>query len=198
MTLADGRVRRGERNREAIIDALLACYDEGDPDPSLPDVAARAGVSVRSVHNHFDDVESLRAEVAQRQWRRYAHLAAPPDAGAPLPDRIAMVVDGRAHLFEAVTPVRRAALLSRHDSPTIAANLAEADRRLRRALERAFARELRVVGPEIVDALDALLAWDVWNRLRTAQGCSVTRAKKVLVASTTALLRPFPPEGDRS
>jgi hypothetical protein len=25
-----------------------------------------------------------------------------------------------------------------------------------------------------------LLSWDVWNRLRTAQGCSVARAKRVV------------------
>lgn len=198
VTLADGRVRRGERNREAIVDALLACYEDGDPDPSLPDIAARAGVSVRSVHNHFDDAEALRAEVAQRQWRRHAHLAATPDADAPLSVRIAAVVDGRAELFEAVTPVRRAALLSRHESPTIAANLAEADRRLRRAMERSFAPELRAAGVEIAEALDALLSWDVWNRLRSAQGCSMTRARKILVASVTALLQPPRSEGDRT
>jgi AcrR family transcriptional regulator len=193
VTLVDGRVRRGERNREAIIDALLACYDDGVPDPSLPDIAARAGVSVRSVHNHFDDVEALRAEVAQRQWQRYAHLTVPPPANAPFAVRIVAVVDGRADLFEAVSPVRRAALLSVHESPTIAANLAKADRRLRRSLERAFAPELRDAARETLDALDALLSWDVWNRLRVAQGCSTVRAKKVLIASMKAL---FQPEGD--
>ena len=74
MTVVDGRVGRGSRNREAIIDALLACYEAGVLRPSVPDVAARAGVSVRSVHNHFADVEALRAEVAQRQWQRFAPL----------------------------------------------------------------------------------------------------------------------------
>ena len=72
--MTDGRVTRGARNREAIVDALLACYEAGLLRPSLPEVAARAGVSVRSVHNHFADVEALRAEVAQRQWERHAPL----------------------------------------------------------------------------------------------------------------------------
>jgi len=51
MTTTDGRVTRGVRNREAIIDALLACYEEGALRPSVPEVATRAGVSTRSVHN---------------------------------------------------------------------------------------------------------------------------------------------------
>jgi len=70
VTLIDGRVRRGTHNREAIIDALLACYGDGLLRPSVPEVAARAGVSPRSVHNHFADVEALRPHYAMtlRHW----------------------------------------------------------------------------------------------------------------------------------
>ena len=32
------------------------------------------------------------------------------------------------------------------------------------------------------------LSWDVWNRLRAAQGCSVARARHALVVSVTALV----------
>jgi AcrR family transcriptional regulator len=170
MALVDGRVTRGERNREAIVDALLACYESGTLQPSVPEVAARAGVSVRSVHNHFADVEALRAEVAQRQWERHASLLAPV-AG------IEALVEQRAAFFEAVTPVRRAALLSLHDSPTIARNLARLDRVLRRQLERSFPG----IEATTLDALDLVASWDAWNRLRTAQGCSIARARRVLV-----------------
>src|SRR5205085_1971517 len=97
MTAIDGRVQRGTRNREAIIDALLACYEAGTLRPSLPEVAARAGVSVRSVHNHFADVEALRAEVAQRQWERHSPLIARAST-------IEELVDQRAAFYEAVTP----------------------------------------------------------------------------------------------
>ena len=41
---ADGRVLRGERNRQAIVDALLALYEEGVLRPSANEVAERAGV----------------------------------------------------------------------------------------------------------------------------------------------------------
>ena len=175
MTAVDGRVVRGERNREAIADALLACYEAGQLRPSIPDVAARAGVSVRSVHNHFADVEALRADVARRQWERFAKLTEPIGRQ--------QLVAQRALLYEAVTPVRRAALLSVHDSPTIARNLARFDRILRRQVAHAFPD----VSTEVLDALDLLLSWDVWNRLRTAQGLSVARAKRVLTETIRTL-----------
>ena len=170
MTTVDGRVRRGTRNREAIIDALLACYESGALRPSVPEVAARAGVSVRSVHNHFADVEALRAEVAQRQWQRYASLIGP----AATVDEL---VGQRAAFYEAVTPVRRAALLSIHDSPTIARNLARLDRLLRRQLEATFP----ALTSDALDALELVTSWDAWNRLRAAQGCSVARARRVVI-----------------
>jgi TetR/AcrR family transcriptional regulator, regulator of autoinduction and epiphytic fitness len=184
VTMVDGRAQRGQRNREAIIDALLACYDAGMLRPSVHEVAARAGVSARSVHNHFDDVESLRAEVAQRQWERFARFVTAIDAALPLATRVDEVVAQRAAFFEGVAPVRRAALLSLYDSPTIAANLARLDRALRRQLDRAFPG----LEPDALDALDALASWDAWNRLRTAQGCSVSRARRILTATIRTLV----------
>ncbi|MDQ1454719.1 MAG: TetR/AcrR family transcriptional regulator, regulator of autoinduction and epiphytic fitness [Actinomycetota bacterium] len=169
MTVADGRVGRGTRNREAIVDALLACYEAGALRPSVPEVAARAGVSARSVHNHFADVEALRAEVAQRQWQRFAPLI----GSAATVDEL---VEQRATFYEAVTPVRRAALLSIHDSPAIARNLARLDRLLRRQLEATFP----ALTSDAHDALELVTSWDAWNRLRTAQGCSIARARRVV------------------
>jgi AcrR family transcriptional regulator len=184
----DGRVTRGRRNREAIIDALLACYADGELRPSVHEVAARAGVSARSVHNHFADVEALRAEVAQRQAEHFAPLLATPPGPMPLAERVEDVVARRAQAYESVTAVRRAALLSLPDSPTIASNLARLDRRLRRALDATFPG----LDADTLDALDAALSWDVWNRLRGAQGCSVSRAQRVLVTTATALLERNP------
>jgi TetR/AcrR family transcriptional regulator, regulator of autoinduction and epiphytic fitness len=187
VTVVDGRTRRGERNREAIIDALIACYDGGILRPSVQEVAARAGVSARSVHNHFVDVEALRSEVAQRQWERFSKYAVPIDPGRPVRDRVAQLVEQRAAVFEGVTPVRRAALLSLPDSPTIAANLARLDRSLRRQIERTFPD----LSADALDAVDTLASWDVWNRLRAAQGLSVARACRLLTNTIRILI-----EGD--
>lgn len=176
MTIADGRVTRGARNRTAIIDAVIACYEAGVLRPSVPEVAARAGVSVRSVHNHFDDVETLRGEVAQRQWHRYA-----PRVRAV--STVEELVDTRADVYEAIAPVRRAALLTVHDSPMIAGNLARADQLLRRQLEELFPG----LAPENLDALELVTSWDAWNRLRTAQGCSAERARAVMLVAIRQL-----------
>jgi AcrR family transcriptional regulator len=180
----DGRTRRGARNRQAIIDALIACYRDGLLQPSVQEVADRAGVSARSVHNHFDDVEALRTEVAERQWERLAPIAAFLDVDRPIAARVQELVDQRAAIFEDVTPVRRAALLALPDSPAIATKLAQLDRAFRRHIDRGFPE----ISSEVLDAVDALASWDTWNRLRAAQGLSVPRAKRVLTRIIRTLI----------
>jgi AcrR family transcriptional regulator len=169
VTAVDGRVQRGERNRQAIVDALLSCYEDGSLRPSVAQVAERAGVSARSVHNHFADVEAMRADLVQRQGEKYAPLLGEVRT-------IDELIAQRAIFFEAVTPVRRAALLSVHDSPSIARGLARLDRMLRRQLEALYP----TVENDVLDALDLATSWDAWNRLRSAQECSVARARRVV------------------
>src|SRR3546814_17871460 len=66
----DGRSLRRDRNRMAVIDAVLALYDSGNLAPSSDDIAERAGPSVRSVFRYFDDVDDmLRAAIGPQQDR---------------------------------------------------------------------------------------------------------------------------------
>lgn len=185
----DGRVLRGARNREAIVDALLALYRAGVLRPTAQQVAAQAGVAPRSVYHHFADMEGLVAEVSARQAREHGHLMEAPEVDGPLEERVVALVARRAELFEAIAPVRRAALLEAHRSPTVRRNLTTLSRRLRAQLETLFAPELRGrTRPQVLDALDLLTSWEAWERLRSLQGLDVTRATRVLTTTVTTLL----------
>src|SRR5450432_3225103 len=140
--VTDGRVRRGAENRAALVEALVSLYEEGELEPTAAQIAQRAGVAVRSVYGHFGDVETLAAEVSERQWHVHRRLMdAEPIAGT-LIERIDELVARRATLFEAVAPVRRAALLHVHRSATIAGNLRRLAQRLRAQVAKTFAAEL--------------------------------------------------------
>ena len=65
-TALDGRAARALRTRNRVVDALLDLVDEGDLRPSAADVARRAGVSLRSVFQHFDDLETLFRVAGER------------------------------------------------------------------------------------------------------------------------------------
>ena len=56
----DGRRLRSQVSRAKIVEALMTLVEAGQVDPSAEEVAATAGVGLRSVFRHFKDMESLR------------------------------------------------------------------------------------------------------------------------------------------
>ena len=66
---ADGRLTRAARTRTAVVDALLTLNERGELRPTARDIAAEAGVSLRSVYVHFDDLEALFVESSRRAHR---------------------------------------------------------------------------------------------------------------------------------
>src|SRR5690242_3251648 len=89
----DGRTARTERTNGAVVEAYLSLIEEGDLRPSANRIADRAGVSLRTVFHHFEDMEKLFATLAERQLQRHAHDRL-PDTG-PLADRIEAFVAAR-------------------------------------------------------------------------------------------------------
>jgi len=55
----DGRVARGQRTNEAVIEALYDFYSEGNFTPTVQEIAARVGLTTRSIYHHFPDRDAL-------------------------------------------------------------------------------------------------------------------------------------------
>ncbi len=188
----DGRAARSERTRDAVVEALLSLIDDGDLQPTAARIAERAGVSLRSVFQHFEDLEGLYATAADRQLQRVIGITRQVRRDGPLDARIAAFAEGRAHVLEAISPVRRSALLSEPFSEAIATRLRWARLRGRREVERVFAIELdgrpAADRRELIEALTAATSWSAWEALRTHQGLSLAPARKVMARTLRALL----------
>ena len=91
----DGRNARGLRTRGEIIAALLDLVREGDISPTMQAIADRAGVSVRSIYQHFSDTEGLYKEVGEEIIAWVTDQAVEVDPSAPLAARIETFVSGR-------------------------------------------------------------------------------------------------------
>ena len=179
----DGRTQRSLRTREAIVDATIALLEQGDLRPTAPRVADAASVSVRSIFQHFDDLETLHAAVAERLVERVSLLVVPIAPELPLEERLDRFVHQRALLLEAVSPIRRAADVHGPFSTEITARLRDGQAFLRAELVRTFSPELDAAGEEsddVLDALDAALSWRTWEGLRAGLGREQTRAEAVL------------------
>lgn len=189
----DGRTARAQRTRDAIVGACVALVDAGDYRPTAPRIAEEAGVSVRSVFQHFDDLETLFALVAERALGNLSGLVKPVDPDLPFAERVQTFVDQRARLLEAVTPIRRAAAVHAPFSPGIQTRVAAGHQFLRAEVASAFGRELDADPRDrdlVLAMLDVAVSWTSWEQLRTLDGHDVAGAREVLAALLHAILGP--------
>jgi TetR/AcrR family transcriptional regulator, regulator of autoinduction and epiphytic fitness len=191
----DGRTARALRTREAIVDATIQLLEAEDLRPTAPRVAQQARVSVRSVFQHFADLETLHTAVAERLVERVAVLVVPVDTSLPLPQRLERFVRQRGQLLEAVTPIRRAAEVHGPFSPQITRYLRSGQQFLHDEVEQAFAPELAGLEPtaraEVVDALDVACSWATWFGLRATRGRDVPATEAVVRRMVLAVLAPL-------
>lgn len=187
----DGRSARAERNRAAVVAAFVDLVTAGDPAPPVAAVAARAGVSERSVFRYFADLESLLDTAADLVWKRDAALVSRLDTALALPERVAEFCEQRARLFEAMAPTRRAADRVAHNSVVVAARQTEAHKALRRHAAETFRAELAACTDrrESLDALVAATSWETWDLLRRRQRLSARRAEATVRRMVLAILR---------
>jgi TetR/AcrR family transcriptional regulator of autoinduction and epiphytic fitness len=188
----DGRLARSARTRHAVVAALLELLDEGDLRPTAARIAERAGVSLRLVFHHFDDLEAIYSEVADRQAERVKPLTAPISIGLPFARRVEKFARQRGRLLETLSPVRRSAVLMEPFRPALAKRLKHARDLMRAATIAAFAPELAKFAADekgaAVAALELVTSWVGWEQMRRHQGLSEAEARGVMASSIRALL----------
>ncbi|CAN5472225.1 hypothetical protein BH10PSE6_BH10PSE6_47540 [soil metagenome] len=190
MVRTDGRNRRAAETRRKIIEAAKAMITETSVAPTVVGVARRADVSVRSVFQHFHDVESLFVTVTDSIR---ADLVVPemPSASRPLSGRIESIVAAFAELFDKVVPLRVAAGQF-VDHPVLLERSQTARNELRDATFEVFAPEFAMLSEqareELADAIGAALSLDAWIVLRRRDRLSLERATAVWRLTLTALL----------
>lgn len=143
-----------DRKRQAVVDAAIAEFRaSGFEATSMDKIAATAGVSKRTVYNHFPSKDELFAQILHELWTRIAAAPTPPyDGTRPLRDQLlalmeekmAMLQDGyfldlaRVAIAEAIhSPARAQEMVARlsgkEEAFTTWLRAAQADGKLTRA-----------------------------------------------------------------
>lgn len=184
----DGRVRRGARNRERIVDAVIELIRSGNPRPSADEIAVASGTGARTVFRQFSDMEGLFAEVQSRLQQEILPLIDTRPIDGSVQERASTLVARRARAFEHMAPFRLSGMAHRRDSAVIRKGDRALDAWNRRQLQDTFAKELRSASADLVEALDAVTSFETWDRLRHAQRLSRARACEVMTRGVLALL----------
>ena len=190
----DGRRLRRERNRTAVVDAMLELYRDGNLAPTTEEIAARAGLSPRSLFRYFDDLDDLvRAAITRHIERVMPSVALDVDAGpdATCPERIAALVRQRMRLFDAIGSVGQISRLRAPFQPLIATQLRRARAFLRDQIAQLFAPELAALGPaaeHVLAAADILCSFEAHQLMRDDLRLAKSQVATTLTESLTRLL----------
>ena len=187
---SDGRNRRAVETKRRILAAAKDMIAETSTVPTVVAVAKRAEVSVRSVFQHFGDVESLFVTTVDSIGRELV-IPPQPAQGLPLAHRIATAVENLAQLFDKIVPLRVAAGQFAHQ-PDLIERANGLRLEVRRRVAQLFAEEFAALDEaardELADAIAGALSLEAWVVLRRRDGLGYDRAAAAWRRTLTALL----------
>jgi AcrR family transcriptional regulator len=200
--LHDGRRQRRERNREAVVAALLELYHEGNLDPSSAEIADRAGLSPRSLFRYFDDVDDLcQAAIAAQQQQVLPLTRIDATPSEPFEQRLAAFVSQRLAVFAAMGAAGTVSRLRAPFQPVVAHELRQSRAFLRSQLARLFANELGALpatrAAAALAAADVICSFDAYRLLVDDQGLDRATTEATITQAVRALLAPDPERTSR-
>ena len=197
-TSTDGRALRRTRNRDAVLDAVIACFESGDLDPSIDSVAERAGVSNRSIYRYFDHRDHLiRAAVNHAMRRIVPEITLTTLGVGSFDERVVSFVDHRLRMYHRLAPITRAAKVVAVNEPIVAEEFEAGRFILRQSFLDHFAEEFAPLGPRdrtrAVIAAELAFQFDAFEFLAKATEGNIDEMRFLLVEQlqlTLGRLRP--------
>jgi AcrR family transcriptional regulator len=206
--VVDGRTARKDKNRLAVLDAVLELFTEGDLIPSPEAIAQRSGVSLRSVYRFLGASRDLVHAAIERHLERVGSLfALQPIGEGPFADRVEEFVSARLRLHQAIAPTARAAQARTRMRATPASEIIRESLNVRRGLlrvqlSRHFAEELGAFGrraDSVLAAADALTQIETIDWYLVDGGYTLAQTKDAIVTGLHRLLTSeLPPDAEPS
>lgn len=192
----DGRALRSERTKQLIIEAYLALLRESPQIPTAAQIARRAGYSVRSVFERFDDLLALSLAAADYAFAEGLTQATIRDLDGTRAQRLRAQVETRAGICERWLPLWRVLLHNQNESEHLKVRIG----RMRDAVWARLALMYRVELGTLPDderrmlliALEQLTDFESWGRMRERHGLSVEAARDAWIMAIDRLLPPTP------
>jgi len=166
---------------------MLELVRAGSISPGAEEVAERAGVGLRTVFRHFDDMDSLYREMAEAMRIELQPIVAVPFASRDWKGKIGEMIERRARLFERAMPFKNAADVHRHRSEFLRKDYETMRAAERAALEAALPTSLRN-DKRLFEALDHALSFSTWQHLRRDQRLSQAEAAQTVEYNVRALI----------
>ena len=175
----DGRRQRSQRSRDKIIKAMWTLMLDGDMEPSAAAIAEQAGVGLRSVFRHFEDLDTLNREIVRVAESQVLPKLMKPLQGADWKDQLLEKADQTVEIWSSILIPHTAGEIRRFKSKVLMDDYTRS-----RTLELA---SVQAILPEDIDnydhallALDTALSFSTVRRLRQDRGLNEDEAKQTI------------------
>lgn len=188
---SDGRSDRAVRTREKIIEALFQLVKEGTLQPRGEEIAEKAGVAVRTIFRHFDDMDGLFDTAMAFMSGQLEAVPVLPRIEGTLEERALAYSKDQGAIFEE----NRNYLLfyiSRAKTETEANAIRAAHTQSQRLRLWSALPEVAAADPVSRHSVEALYSFQMWDQMRFQQGLSVDMCHQIIAASTVTLLTKEP------
>lgn len=160
---------------------------EDDMTPTALAVAERAGVGLRTVFRHFEDMESIFEEMTEELKAVTMPKVIAPFETTDWRDQLMELVDRNAELWEEVFPMQVALVVRRFQSDFLQKQYQSEVQILRSALKSFLPKDI-IENRALFSAIEVNFTFATWRRLREDQGLSVGAAKETLKLIMRALI----------
>lgn len=177
--MVDGRRERSRSSRARIVAAMLELVGKGDVAPSAARVAETAGVGLRSVFRHFDDMDALYREMGEAIEASVLPIILAIPAGETWKERMLEIADRRALVFETIMPYRISGNLKRFQSEFLMQDYKRMLRLESATVDAQLPPSVRADRPG-AQGIDVILSFQTWRLLRHDQELPVEKARAVV------------------
>ena len=192
----DGRRLRSARTKQLIIEAYLTLLRESPQIPTAASIAERAGYSVRSVFERFPDLHALRVAATDYAFTQGTAQAVARDFSGDRLTRLRSHVETRSWICEQWMPLWRALNANQGDSAELKSRIILVRQAILKRIELMYEPELatldEVAKRQTLIAIESLIDFESWARMREFSGLSVEEAREVWVQSIDRLLPATP------
>ena len=196
LSRTDGRRLRSARTKQLIIEAYLELLRESPQIPTAAAIAERAGYSVRSVFERFPDLHALRVAATDYAFTQGTAQAVAREFSGDRRTRLKSHVETRSWICEQWLSLWRALIGNQGDSSELKSRIMLIRQAILKRIELMYEPELSTLGEierrQTVIAIESLIDFESWARMREFGGLSIEDAREVWVKAIDLLLPPTP------
>ena len=183
----DGRRQRSQRTREKILSAYWELMLAGDMSPSAAAIAEHAGVGLRSVFRHFEDLDTLLRELMELCYDEVTPEFMKPIQATNWKDQLLEVTERNVTIWERIIVPHTAGEIGRFKSQVLLDDY-QRSRTLEISVIKAILPKDIENYQNVLLALDAAMSFSTMRRLRQDRKLPIAEVKNVMTLMVKSII----------